>query len=221
MTPPFVPNPDAYRCLQCTLLMALRALGARHVDGRIPDLDLLDTLTHRRPGEGTWTHAAYLALRGFPTVQARAYDAFDYRAFAQSPTATLFDAFPRGIASAMASGFDLVAAASLARELLDDPPLDLIAEPPTLRHVDALLTAGWLLLANVDAGTLSGRGLTSGHSVLLFAREGEVYRVHDPGMKGEGRADLRISRELFEAAWSFMGPARRELLALKAVSLAP
>lgn len=215
MAPPFIPNPDAFRCLQCTLLMALRHLGIAEHQGAPLTLEHLDALTHRRPGEGTWTHAAYLALGTFDSLESLAYDTFDYEAFVDSPVKTLFDAFPPGAASQMASGFDLIEAASLAARLIESPPLVLNRAAPTLGDIDRLLDEGWLLIANVDAAQLSGQGLPSGHSVLLYARTQTGYFLHDPGTQGSGHQARHLDREHFERAWTYLGIPRRELIALR------
>ena len=211
MRPPFHANPDAHHCLQSTLRMALEAAEP----GATYPLRLLDTLTQRRPGEGTWTHAAYLALATLP-VQARAIDAFDYAAFADNPVKTVFDAFPTEVAASMAVGFDLVAASVLARELLAHRPIPIEARSPDLDDLDALLDDGWLLICNVDAGVLDGGTSPSGHSVLVFGRTDGGYLVHDPGENGVGTPDRVVSRDHLRRAWSYMGEAHRELIAIRA-----
>jgi hypothetical protein len=214
MIPPFIANPDAFRCMTCTLWMALRALGA---DERL-DLDAVDRLTARRPREGTWTHAAYLALAAFPTVRAEAWDPFDYERFARDPLLTVLDTFSPPIAANLANGFDLVAAATLARRLLDERPIVLHRRAPSLEDVDRVLDSGALLIANVNAAALDGRSGTTGHSVLLYARDGDLLVAHDPGTDGRGVAGRRIPRDTFVRAWSFLGDGQRELLALRAAS---
>jgi len=214
MRPPFIANPDGHRCLQCTLWMALRALGA---DPGLT-LDQLDAATFRRAGEGTWTHAAYLALAGFPHIEARAIDPFDYERFAVQPLLTVLDTFPRPVAETLANGFDLVAAASLARRLLAERPLDIVRRSPDLSDVRALLDGGWLLIANVNAAALQGSDGVIGHSLLLFARDGAELRAHDPGTGGSGHPDRAFDERTFERAWSFMGAGQRELLALRRAS---
>lgn len=211
MVPPFRVNPDGFRCLQCTLHMALHHL----VGAEAPDLDALDRATHRRPGEGTWTHAAYLALARFPALHAVAYDAFDYRAFAARPLPTLLNTFPPSVAVGMAQGFDLVAAAALARRLLDECPVDLVPQPPTLRDVHRHLDEGWLLIANLNAAALDREPGITGHSVLVYDRDGSDLIAHDPGVDGHGTPSRRIAPAVFERAWSFMGDKNRELLAIR------
>jgi hypothetical protein len=217
MTPPFIANPDAHRCLPAALLMALRGLRA----DRGVSLDDLDRLTARRPHEGTWTHAAYLALAAFPGAQARAIDPFDYARFAAEPLLTVLDAFPMPVAETLANGFDLVAAAALARRLLDEQPLPIARRCPTLSDVDALLDDGWWLIANVNAAAIDGSPGRIGHSVLVHGRGGGDLIAHDPGSGGVGVASRAIDRATFERAWSFMGPGNRELLALRAAARAP
>jgi hypothetical protein len=211
MRPPFHVNPDAHHCLQCTLRMAVGALRP----DRPVDLDRLDALTARRPAEGTWTHAAYLALDALG-LDGIAYDAFDYEAFARAPLPTVFRVFPNDVAIRMAVGFDLIAAAGLARDLLASHPIPIVPRAPTLNDVDRHLDDGWLLIANVDAAALDGASGASGHSVLVFDRDGDDLIVHDPGASGVGTPDRRLTRPDFERAWSFMGPQHRELLALRA-----
>lgn len=211
MRPPFHANPDQHHCLQSTLRMALEASepGAKY------SLRILDILTQRRPSEGTWTHAAYLALGGLP-VQALAIDPFDYATFAERPVKAVFETFPPEVAMGMAAGFDLVAASQLARELVEREPIPIEVRSATLDDVDRMLGQGWLLIANVDAGVLDGRASPSGHSVLIWGREGDQLRVHDPGENGTGRPDRLIDRDLFVRAWSYMGDDHRELIGIRA-----
>lgn len=212
MVPPFHANPDNHHCLQCTLRMALETVRP----GRSWTIDELDRLTLRRRGEGTWTHAAYLAL-GRLGVEARAYDRFDYAAFAADPLNTVLDTFPPRVAHAMAQGFDLVSAAGLARELLAQRPISIVSDPVDLTTVDGLVDDGWLVIANVDATILDGGERPSGHSLLVYDRTESAYIAHDPGTDGQGVASRHVPRHRFEAAWSFMGPEHRELLAFAPV----
>lgn len=217
MSPPFIANPDAHRCLPAALLMALRGIGA----DRGASLDDLDALTSRRPNEGTWTHAAYLALAAFRGAQARAIDPFDYAKFAEDPLLTVIDAFPAAVAETLANGFDLVAAAALARRLLEEWPIPIERRCPTLTDVDALLDDGWWLIANVNAAALDGAPGRVGHSVLVYGRTDGALIAHDPGTGGVGAPARAIERPTFERAWSFMGDGNRELLALRAAPAAP
>jgi len=210
MRPPFHANPDQHHCLQSTLRMALEASEP----GSTYSLRVLDLLTQRRPNEGTWTHAAYLALGALP-VQARALDAFDYAAFADNPVKAVFDHFPTQVASSMAMGFDLVAAATLARELVERQPIPVESRSPDLSDLDTLLDQGWLVICNVDAGVLDDGPSPSGHSVLVWDRDGDTYIAHDPGQNGTGHPDRPIEREHLLRAWSYMGGRSRELLAVR------
>ncbi|MFK7928394.1 MAG: hypothetical protein AB8H79_09395 [Myxococcota bacterium] len=210
MVPPFHANPDNHHCLQCTLRMALEAL----LPGQDWSIDRLDRMTHKRDGEGTWTHGAYLAV-GPLDIQTIAYDRFDYAAFIANPLLTVLNTFPASVAHGMAQGFDLVAAAALARELVASDPVPLRTEPVTLEHLDTLLNEGYLLIVNVDMSTLDGGDQPSGHSVLVYDKQGEHYIAHDPGVRGKGVAGRRISSADLEAAWSFMGEQHREVLALR------
>lgn len=211
MTPPFHANPDRHHCLQSTLRMALEAAepGSRY------SLRLLDILTQRQAKEGTWTHAAYLALGGLP-VQALAIDPFDYKAFSDQPVKTVFETFPANVAMSMATGFDLVSAAQLAREVVEREPVPIEVRSADLADVDRLLDEGWLLIANVDAGVLNDVTSPSGHSVLVYDRDGDDLVVHDPGENGQGTPGRRVSRKRFLRAWSYMGDDQRELIAVRA-----
>lgn len=211
MRPPFIANPDGHRCLQCTLLMALRALKA----DQGWTLDDVDVATYRRPGEGTWTHAAYLALAARPQVEALAIDPFDYERFAQDPLLTVLDTFPRAVAETLANGFDLVAAAALAHRLIEERPIPLEQRSPTLEDVRRLIDADWLVIANVNAAALAGDEGVVGHSLLLFSRSDAGLIAHDPGSGSGGQPDRCIDETTFEGAWSFMGEHQRELLAVR------
>ena len=210
MRPPFHANPDQHHCLQCTLRMALEAAEP----GATYRLRLLDLLTQRRAGEGTWTHAAYLALGTLP-VEARAYDAFDYDAFVDNPVNAVFDSFPPDVAASMASGFDLIAATTLAREVVSRQPIPIEARSPGLDDLDALLDDGWLVICNVDAGVLNGGASPAGHSLLVWDRDGDALIVHDPGENGAGTPDRRVDRDVFLRAWSYMGAGLREAIAIR------
>jgi hypothetical protein len=210
MRPPFHPSPDAWRCLQATLRMAIE--GVR--PGTTVPFRVLDVLTRRRPGEGTWTHAAYLALPHLG-VEARAIDPFDYAAFASDPRRTLLRTYPGAVAARMVVDHDLSHAAALARVLLELDPIPREVRPPTLDDVDAALDAGWLLILNVDAHALDDGPDLSGHSLLVFGRAGGTYQTHDPGTEGRGTPDRAVERERLLRAWSYLGDDQRELLAIR------
>lgn len=210
MQPPFHANPDAHRCLHATLRMAVEA---RRPDTPVP-WALLDSLTQRRPGEGTWTHAAYLALPHLG-VRAHALDAFDYVAFAADPVRTLRRDLPLALAMRMLGGNDLDHAARLAHVLLALEPIPIVRRSPDLADIDRLLDEGALLIANVDQHTLDDTPGLSGHSVLVYGRDGDDLVLHDPGARGQGHPGRRVGRERFERAWSYMGEGLRELLVVE------
>ena len=211
MRPPFFANPDAHSCLQSTLRMALSACGISPA----PTHDEMVALTRKQPGEGTWTHGAYLAL-GALNVDARAIDSFDYESFVNDPTATVFRTFPEEIASAMAAGFDLVTAAGLATEMLESKPIPIERRSPSMQDIERFLEEGWLLIANVAARDAERSTGDVGHSVLIYRMNAAAVVFHDPGEHGRGTEGVAMLRGEFNQAWSYMGEGHRELIAVRA-----
>ncbi|MFT7517940.1 MAG: hypothetical protein ACI9MC_000064 [Kiritimatiellia bacterium] len=210
MHPPFFANPDNSHCLQATMAMALTAL----VPGSDWPISRLNTLCHKRAGEGTWTHGAYLALDSIG-LEAVAIDAFDYHAFGRDPQHTLLNHYPGPVAAEMITHYDLNSAANLARQLSTLRTVRIESRSPTMADIYALLDDGWLIIANVNLATLDGRRGTTGHSVLLFDSSPTAITGHDPGQYGRGKPARTMRTGVFERAWSFMGEDHRELLAIR------
>jgi hypothetical protein len=178
-------------------------------------MHVLDAITAHPPGEDTWTHAAWLAMR-HTKASTFVYDTFPYADFVEDPEGTLLLCFPEPIAQGLILSGALPTGVALAKTLVEQGfPGEHRTYTPDLADIERAIDEGFVLIATVDGGLLRGEASQIGHSVVVWAYDPDTLTIHDPGSHGTGHPDWRVPRALFRMAWSYLGEHRRELLGLR------
>jgi len=206
--PPFYANtPDRTHCLQAGFRIMLKHF--------LPSQDFswakLDKMTHKVHGKGTWWFpmAAELQKLGLKT---RIIEYFDYQRFLKEGDDYLYGILEPEVVEYFLKSSNLTEVKDYIPEFLAKNPPE--TRPATLKDLDKFLAEGWLAALDVNSRVLNGRSGYSGHVVVVYAKAGSNYMLHDPGLPPK-RA-LKISRAKLLKAWQYTGKKNTAIFAVRA-----
>ncbi|HWZ82459.1 MAG TPA: hypothetical protein VNW47_07540 [Terriglobales bacterium] len=193
-TPPFFGNkPDDNHCVQAAVLIVLNTLGFNK------GWRFVEECTGYEDRRWTWYPTAAVAMNHL-VPGTKVISTMDYRQFAARGEEFFrehninqpgwFDIqkehASEGFRNEQTAAKTLIAAGHFELRRL------------TLPNVERLLI-DYFLIALVDSGLLAREGSTSAHSVVVYASEGDVFVLHDPGLPR--RPALRVEKSVFMAAF--------------------
>jgi hypothetical protein len=173
---PFYANTaDDMRCLQACYRMVLKYF--------LPDREFtweeIDKLLCAEVGKGTWWHAALLGIEKLG-IRTKLIEPFDYQKFFDQGIDYLYTIYPKKLADWHKEKSNLFSVKHLIPEFLHTCHFE--NRPATFDDFDSLPSEGWLIGTEINARTLSGKEGLSPHMILVFAKEGDRYLFHDPGL---------------------------------------
>ena len=191
---PFFANPDATHCFQAALKMVIASFR--------PTLDcswaLLDSVTGKVDGVGTWPFAGYTWLheQGLDVANV---ELMDNARFAAQGEAYLAELYGPELAAAGVRGIDLMRVQREAAAFVDQVRQE--TRIPMMEDVCRTVASGGLVICNVNSRALNGREGYMGHFVVVkgFGDDGLV--VHDPGPPST--PNRKVAFEAFERAWAY------------------
>jgi hypothetical protein len=209
---PFFANPDATHCYQAALKMVLRRFRPQ-LD---PSWAALDLITGKVDGFGTWPFAGLMWLQE-QRLDVTNVEVMDNRRFAREGRAYIAEIAGREFAESLDRGLDLSrvqadAAAFVAKVRCE-------VRVPTIDDIRPAVTAGGLVVCNVNSRTLNGQEGHTGHFVVVKGFDEHGLIVHDPGPPGEANRKVRL--ELFEKAWAYPNAAVKWLVVVRDTASAP
>ena len=188
---PFYPNTeDDLHCMQSVYASIIEYFQDEKLDWTE-----LDQLTGFQPGRTAWSVEALtkLVARGF---DIQMIEPFDYERFMHEGSEYLGKIY----------GDEEVEYALRNTNILEIKPLIPtfleVVKPEcriaTLDDIDTMLDEGRLVSTILNARVLNKRTGYAGHAVLIFAKEGDEYIIHDPGLPP--RPNLRVDVDLLMEA---------------------
>lgn len=204
--PFFANTSDGTHCFQAALAI---------VFGRFrPDLKFtieeLDKISAKVPGKWTWPTAAMLWMmdNGFEIMLI---EDFDYEDFAGRGEMYLVERLGDEVARAQIENSVIDQELDFAKRFARVAPLECRA--PIFEDVDKLLTAGYLIICNINAAALFGQKGYSGHFVVVFGCDKKTLTIHDPGLPP--KPSLKVDKKIFEKAWAYPTTREKNLLAIR------
>ena len=172
--------------------------------------EMLDKISGKLSGKWTWPTLSMLWLleNGY---EIKLVEEFDYLAFGKRGKEYLVEKRGEEVATAQEKNSDLAREQKLALEFYQKGKVEF--RSPAWEELQNLLSAGYLLVLNVNAALLHGQRGYSGHFVVPVAVSDNEMTLHDPGLPPT--PSLKSSRAVFEAAWGYPTPHEKNLLAVK------
>lgn len=203
---PFCANhPDGTHCYQAALSMVLQGLGEVAYS-----FDKLDQITGKLPGKWTWPTQSFLWLLDHE-FELRLIETFDYEKFGKEGKKYLQDKYGKEVADSQEVNSDLEREQGLALQFAHQKILE--DRVPEWGDLEQLLKEGFLVICNINANELFHQEGYSGHFVVLLDVTSEEIVLHDPGLPP--KPSLKVSKELFEKAWSYPSQESRNLLGIR------
>jgi hypothetical protein len=203
---PFFANPDATHCFQAALKMVAQSFR--------PGLDcswaLLDSVTGKVDGVGTWPFAGYTWLRD-QGLDVTNVELMDNARFAAEGERYLAELMGQELAAAGVRGIDLAQVQREAAVFVDKVRQE--TRMPTTDDIRRGVASGDLVICNVNSRVLNGRDGYMGHFVVVKGFDDDGFVVHDPGPPST--PNRRIEYELFEKAWAYPSSAVKNMVAIR------
>jgi len=203
---PFFPNiGDGTHCFQAALKMAL----AYFMPERSFDYDELDRISGKKLGMWTWPTRTILWLMD-NGIDVQLIEKFDYKKFAKRGFDYLVDRYGEEIATAQRKNSNLISEMSLAGDFANRAQVDY--RIPNIEDIRTAIKAGSIVIANINAATLSENQGYSGHFVVVCDVSLQGVVIHDPGIPP--RPNLSISTKTFQNAWGYPTDNEKNLMIL-------
>jgi hypothetical protein len=203
---PFFANPDDTHCFQA----ALRMVATRFRPQLDCSWELLEVVTGKVEGVGTWPFAGYTWLRE-QGLDVTNVELMDNARFAAEGETYLAELFGPELAAAGARGADLARVQREAAVFVDRVRQE--TRIPTADDLRRAIESGGLVICNVNSRALNGREGYLGHFVVVKGFDGEGLVIHDPGPPAT--ANRKVGFELFEKAWAYPSATAKNVVAVR------
>jgi hypothetical protein len=203
---PFVANPDATHCYQAVLKMVL----LRFRPHRDQSWEALDRITGKVDGLGTWPFAGltWLHDQGLDLTNV---ELMDNGRFAAEGRAYIAELAGQEFADSHHRGLDLSSVQAQAKTFVEKVRCEV--RIPTIDDIRRAVSAGCLVICNVNSRALNGHEGYLGHYVVAKGFDEHGLIVHDPGPPGE--ASRRVAFAAFEHAWASPTAAVKWLVSVR------
>jgi hypothetical protein len=209
---PFVANPDATHCFQAALKMVLQRFRPPHDQAWAA----LDRITGKTDGFGTWPFAGltWLSELGLDLTNV---ELMDNRRFAAEGRAYIAEVAGKEFAESLDRGLDLSRVQAEAASFVEKVRYEV--RIPTIDDIRRAVTAGSLVICNVNSRALNGRDGYLGHFVVAKGFDEQALIVHDPGPPGE--ANRKVPFDVFEKAWAYPNATVKWLVVVRDTASGP
>lgn len=197
---------EGSHCVQASVRMVLGYF--------LPEKDFswvfLDGVSAKQKGKATWEMALLLWLEseGFEVVR---YTDFDYELFSRQGIRYIVQTYGNNIATWQEENSDITVERKRAIQFQHN--IKTINRPGTIDDIKNALQQGYLVIADVDGGSLSNKKSYYGHAVVVKGYDNANIIINDPGPPG--KKDKVVSYDQFMKAWAAHDHCTMDLIRLR------
>ena len=204
---PFYPNPDETHCVQAVFRMVLKYFTWKEYSW-----EELDRMSHKVKDKGTWLFPALIEFAKLG-IEIENVESFNYQKFYEEGEPYVRKYYRPVVANWYTKGSNLLDVKGFIPEYLKTVKNTIGSA--TIDDIEKYLTDGWLVACDVNAGVLVGEKGYDSHLVLVVGFDrGNLY-LNDPYLPEESYKDRKVSKRLFQKAWSSAGEGTEGLTAFR------